>query len=99
MPRNSDLEQFFQAVFELIAALLRGLLWMFGLTSAQRAQARAGSNAREAERKAEAQRQEWMDIVRQQHARGRAGPASQDKARAALRGRGGRPNPLDDRWF
>jgi hypothetical protein len=71
---------------------------IFGATAVWRRVA-ARRRAFEAERKAEAQRHAWLAMVQRQHVRGTAGDASQADARAALSGRGGRPNPLDDRWF
>jgi hypothetical protein len=72
-------------------------LWRWG--AARRARAQAEQDARAAEREVRAQHEKWLKMVEQQMARGRAGDASQQEAQAALSGRGGRPNELDDRWF
>lgn len=77
-----------------------------GLTPEQRATAQAKRMARDAERAARAherasrrQQREWYEAVARQKSRGKAGFADEAAARAALRGRGGRPSNLDDRWF
>jgi RPA family protein len=80
------------------------------LVTAKRAQKRLEREQEEKERQAreraeqqaaaaEQQRQKWFEQVERQMARGTAGNASREHARAALRGRGGRPNPLDDTLF
>jgi hypothetical protein len=76
-------------------------LWLRARARKAQAQAQrlAEQQARENERKAKDQRRKWLEHVRKQMARGEAGDASQEDARAALRGRGGRPNPLDDQFF
>jgi hypothetical protein len=73
---------------------------------ASRIKAEARDAARRARRQTESneriqreQRRQWFEQVQRQNVRGHAGNATQEEARAALRGRGGRPNPLDDRWF
>jgi len=45
------------------------------------------------------QHRQWLEMVERQNIRGHAGDATPEEAREALRGRGGRRNPLDDRWF
>jgi Outer membrane efflux protein len=61
------------------------------------------AKARQAEQRArseaEAQRREWRELVERQKVRGEAGNASYEEAAEALRGAGGRPNPLDQRKF
>lgn len=51
------------------------------------------------ERIQQEQRRQWLEMVQRQNVRGHAGNATQEEAREALRGRGGRANPLDNRWF
>jgi len=79
---------------------------LLGLTPEQRAAAQAKRMARDAERAARAheraarqQQREWYETVARQKSKGKAGFADEAAARAALRGRGGRPSNLDDRWF
>ena len=59
--------------------------------------------ARRAEKRARqeaaAQQKEWRELVERQKVRGEAGNASYEEAAEALRGAGGRPNPLDQRKF
>ena len=52
-----------------------------------------------ARRAAEAQQNKWRELVERQKVRGEAGNASYEEAAEALRGSGGRPNPLDQRKF
>ena len=61
--------------------------------------AAAKRRALQAQRDSDAQRKAWLEMVQRQHVRGTAGDATQADARAALSGRGGRPNPLDEGWF
>jgi hypothetical protein len=75
-------------------------------SAARRAKAEAEAERRRAERaslKAERQAQklaqERLRQVERQMVRGRAGFGRQEQARAALRSRGGRPNPLDGRKY
>jgi Tfp pilus assembly protein PilX len=94
-----------------IAVLLVLFFWqlamtLLGLTPEQRAAAQARRTARNTERTARAherasrqQQRQWHEAVARQKARGHAGFADEAAARAALRGRGGRPSNLDDRWF
>jgi hypothetical protein len=97
-----------------IAVLLLMVFWelgkvLLGLTPEQQAAAelkRLRRQQRKAERLRQSeiaafqrQQQEWFERVKRQQARGRAGFADEAAARAALRGRGGRPSSLDDRWF
>jgi hypothetical protein len=86
-----------------LIALVMNLL---GLTPEQQAAAQAKRMARDAERAARVQdrasrrqQQEWYEAVARQKSRGHAGFADEAAARDALRGRGGRPSNLDDRWF
>jgi hypothetical protein len=85
-----------------------GMVWRFCRNRAARA--RQLREAREADRLArrqmeiserlqQEQRRQWLEMVQRQNIRGHAGNATPEEARQALRGRGGRPNPLDDRWF
>lgn len=62
-------------------------------------QRRAELAMRIAERRAELLARERLRRVQLQMARGSAGNASPQQAREALRGRGGRANDLDERWF
>lgn len=66
---------------------------------AAKEQRRAELAMRIAERRAELLARERLRRVRLQMARGSAGNASPQQAREALRGRGGRANDLDERWF
>jgi hypothetical protein len=86
-----------------VIALVMNLL---GLTPEQRQAAQAKRAARDAERERRAyerasrrQQREWREEVERQRAKGKAGFADEAAARDALRGRGGRPSNLDDRWF
>jgi hypothetical protein len=99
-------EAFGRAVGELIQAVILSvfwiirlafylLRWMVGLSPRQRANRRAQARERASRR----QREEWIQRVREQSARGRAREATEAEAQAALRGRGGRRSPLDDRKF
>jgi hypothetical protein len=79
---------------------------LLGLTPEQRALAQAKRTARMTERTARAnerasrrQQREWHEAVARQRSRGHAGFADEAAARAALKGRGGRPSNLDERWF
>ncbi|MGD0109953.1 MAG: hypothetical protein ABSC06_38925 [Rhodopila sp.] len=51
------------------------------------------------ERASRKQQQEWLEEVRRQNSRGKAGFANEAEARAALNGKGGRPSDLDRRKF
>jgi hypothetical protein len=62
-------------------------------------QRRAERLSRAAERRAERIAEERLKRVEGQMSRGSAGFANQNEAREALRGRGGRSNELDERWF
>jgi hypothetical protein len=88
---------------DAVAQAGRDALWLWRLAAARSARAQAkrqaAQQASENERKAKEQRRKWLEHVRKQMARGEAGDASQEDARSALRGRGGRPNPLDDQFF
>jgi hypothetical protein len=69
--------------------------WMVGLSPHQRTSRRAQAHERASRR----QRDEWVEQVRRQKARGGARDATEAEAVAVLRGRGGRRSPLDDRKF
>ena len=103
---RADAEQavqlFGEVVGETIGGIFRLGLWAFGLSASQRARAeqrKAERYARAAERRAKQRAHEWFDQADQEKTRGDARFASPDEARAGLRGRGGPPNPLDDRRF
>jgi hypothetical protein len=66
---------------------------------AREAERLASRQSRNNDRIQREQRRQWLEMVERQNIRGHAGNATPEEARAALRGRGGRPNPLDDRWF
>ena len=83
------------SVFWIIRSAFYLLRWMVGLSPRQRAERRAQARDRASRR----QRDEWVQRVREQNARGRARDATEAEAQAALRGRGGRRSPLDDRKF
>jgi hypothetical protein len=90
-------------LFSIFGELVGGL-WNLGAQTMRDAetlstQANAARAARAAERASRMQQQKWLDDVRRQNARGKAGNASPEDAAAALRGRGGRPNKLDNEWF
>jgi hypothetical protein len=95
MPRQEPAELIGEAIGELIVGVFRCGLFLLGLDA--RTQARR--KARADERASRAQQRKWFEAVERQKARGEAGFASEAEARAALRGRGGRPSTLDDRWF
>jgi hypothetical protein len=92
-------ELFAEVVGETIGGIFR---WAFGLSASQCASAeqrKAERYARAAERRTRQRANEWFDQVDQEKTRGDARFASPEEARAGLRGRGGPPNPLDDRRF
>jgi hypothetical protein len=72
--------------------LFRAGRWLHRKGKARRAEKRARCEA-------EAQHKEWRELVEGQKTRGEAGNASYEEAAEALRGAGGRPNPLDQRKF
>jgi hypothetical protein len=78
--------------FQIGMSVLRVGGLIGGKAKARRAEKRA-------RREAEAQRKEWRELVERQNVRGSAGNASYEEAAEALRGAGGRPNPLDQRKF
>jgi hypothetical protein len=85
-----------EALADLIRLVFGGfaLLMAWDRSSSQR---RASERAaRDAERRAEAQMKEWRELVERQTAGRKAGNATQERAREALGGRGGLPNPLDE---
>jgi hypothetical protein len=79
----------------LLATALRSVSGL-GSRGAER---RARRQAEHDERMARRQRQQWLELVQRQMARGRAGDASQQDAITALRGRGGRSSKLDREFF
>src|SRR3954451_13918760 len=79
--------------------IFRTGLFLFRVGSLSAARGRAARKARDDERASREQQQVWLKAVERQKARGDAGFASEAEARAALRGKGGRPSQLDDRWF
>jgi hypothetical protein len=91
--------EFGAAVNELVKS---GLSVPFGLFRAGRwlhRKAKARRAEKRARHEAEAQHKEWRELVEGQKTRGEAGNASYEEAAEALRGAGGRPNPLDQRKF
>jgi hypothetical protein len=88
-----------EAVGYLVLGLVQGGMCLLGLGSERRARARAARKARADQRASREQQRKWFEAVERQKARGEAGFASELEARAALRGRGGRPSKLDGRWF
>lgn len=86
-------------LIELPLAILRPVVRLVFGSSSRGAERRAAHAIRKAEREARQQRREWFDAVERQKTRGDAGDATQDEAIEALRGRGGRSNPLDERKF
>jgi hypothetical protein len=63
----------------------------------KRLKTRAARQAVVAERESRAQRERWLNFVRQQNSKGTGGDLDQRRAREALRGRGGRRSKFDDR--
>ncbi len=88
-----------QAVGEILGMILLSISQAGQRMAAARERAKAEQKAREAEAASRAQQERWLEEVNRQKARGHAGNASPETARAALGGRGGRPSKLDDRWF
>jgi hypothetical protein len=88
-----------EAAAETITDTFRLGRWLLGLGSQQRARKRAAAKALADEQASRAQQRKWHEEVARQHTRGRAGFASEAEARAALSGKGGRPNKLDGRKF
>ena len=72
--------------------LFRAGRWLHRKAKARRAEKRARCEA-------EARHKEWRELVERQKVRGEAGNAGYEEAAEALRGSGGRPNPLDQRKF
>src|SRR3954454_482517 len=102
MARN-DVEVVGEAVVEGGLLVVRGIfrtgMFLFRMGSLSAARGRAARKARADERASREQQQKWLEAVERQKARGDADFASEAEARAALRGKGGRPSKLDDRWF
>jgi hypothetical protein len=94
-PVGELLGEILRLVFWVIRLMFYLLRWMCGLSPRQRANRRAQARERASRR----QRDEWVKRVREQNARGSARDATEAEAQAALRGRGGRRSPLDDRKF
>src|SRR4051794_23944490 len=92
---------------ESISGLVGGVLrcsfrtgmFLYRVSALSGARTSATHDARIAERESRDQQQKWLEAVERQKARGDAGFASEADAQAALRGKGGRPSKLDDRWF
>ena len=84
---------------DLVAGVVRGGAWLFGLGSQERTRRRAAAKALADERASRERQREWHEAVARQKARGHAGFASEADARAALNGKGGRPSKLDGRKF
>ncbi len=84
-----------EALGQLVIGVFRGGMFLLRLNP----RARAARKARADERASREQQQKWFAAVARQKARGEAGFASEAEAQAALRGKGGRPSKLDERWF
>jgi hypothetical protein len=89
--------------FSILSIALSGLSERREVLKLQRAESEAREQAvREAlaaERASVAQQRKWHEEVARQNARGLSRFATAAEARAALRGKGGRTNPLDKRKF
>ena len=83
----------------MLGLVIVGLLQSVSGSSVRRAKRRARREAAHAEHKARLQRQQWFALMQKQMARGSAGDASPDEARAALRGSGGRASKLDKEFL
>jgi hypothetical protein len=92
-----------EAIVEFVLFVLRIafriVVFVFRVVTLGFARGRATRKARADERASRQQQQKWHEAVERQKARGDADFASEAEARAALRGKGGRPSKLDDRWF
>jgi hypothetical protein len=88
-----------RAIGEILNQAGQDVWWLAKLFAGAGGKAAARRKAREDQRASEAQQKKWLEQVSRQMARGTAGDASQEDARAALRGRGGKPSDLDDKWF
>jgi hypothetical protein len=97
--RPNPLAELIAALFELVFEIFRGILWLFGLRSVQRARRRAAIKARDDERASREQLRQWREEAARQMFDGTAGFADEAEAQAALSGRGGRKSPLDGRKF
>jgi hypothetical protein len=90
-------------ILTILATFIVGVWELMAAGRKRRAEAQAAKQAertrRADERAARAQLQQWREMVERQMSRGHAGNASAEEAAAALRGRGGRVSPLDDRWI
>jgi hypothetical protein len=88
-----------RALAEIINQAGRDVGWLAKLFAGAGRRSQARWKAREDQRASQAQQKKWLEQVSRQMARGTAGDASQEDARAALQGRGGKPSDLDDKWF
>jgi predicted rRNA methylase YqxC with S4 and FtsJ domains len=95
-PPYNPLAEIVSATIKLPFEIGRSLLRAGGVVGGKGKARRAEKRAR---REAEAQRKEWRELVERQKTRGEAGNTSYEEAAEALRGAGGRPNPLDQRKF
>jgi hypothetical protein len=85
-----------QGPLTIIATLIADLARECGQIGSKASARRAERRARRA---TQTQHKEWRALVERQKVRGEAGNASYEEAAEALRGAGGRPNPLDQRKF
>jgi hypothetical protein len=88
-----------EALLELVAEIVRGILWILGLRPQQRARRRAAAQARADERASREQLRQWREEAARQMFDGTAGFADEAEARSAMSARGGRKSPLDGRKF
>jgi hypothetical protein len=93
-------------IFTIFAIGVRGLLDYREASKLRRAEKEAREALRDAERAARAaerasrdQQRQWYENVARQNVHGTSRYATEAEARAALRGKGGRPNELDKRKF
>jgi ATPase subunit of ABC transporter with duplicated ATPase domains len=86
-------------MIQIVGAFARYFVQTAEARRAREATKRAAQKAIDDERASVRQQQEWYEAVARQKARGHAGFASEAEARAALRGKGGRPSNLDGRKF
>jgi hypothetical protein len=95
-PPYNPLAEMVSGVIRLPFEIGMSVLRIGGLVGGKAKARRAKKRAR---RTSEAQHKEWRELVEGQKTRGEAGNASYEEAAEALRGAGGRPNPLDQRKF
>jgi len=89
-------------MYQIGDAITRGVNGLIGLgerARARRARQHAEEEALAAALEERKRAERWLELVRQQMARGTAGYATQGDARDALRGRGGPDSNLDDIVF